>query len=216
MHRILDIHTHRSAPQFEAVVNVSPEGFCPVQGQYYSVGIHPWDTVGEIPESHWKRLEEAAAHPSVVAIGECGIDMIKGGPLFRQMIAMKRQAELAEALRKPLIIHNVKAHDAVIGMKKDMKPSQRWMIHGFRGRQSVAEMLLHAGFMLSFGARFNADSLAATPADAILAETDDSDAAIAQVIASISAIKGEDMTETIARNSDIFLTPAAATCNNIL
>ena len=48
MERILDIHTHRPAPQPEALVCVSPADFNPVEGQFYSVGIHPWETHGEI------------------------------------------------------------------------------------------------------------------------------------------------------------------------
>lgn len=205
MHRILDIHTHRTAPQFEAVVNVSPENFHPLEGQYYSLGIHPWATTEEITQPLWEALEKAAAHPAVVAIGECGVDLLKGGPLYRQMLVMKRQAELAEKLRKPLIIHDVHAHDVIIGMKKDFHPRQKWMIHGFRGKQTVAEMFLRAGFMLSFAPKFNPAALLAVPEDALLAETDDSGATIAAVIASLSAVRGKDLTDVIARNSNVFL-----------
>lgn len=76
--RILDIHTHKPAPRPEAVVAVSPESFLPLEGQAYSVGIHPWDTVSEISPDLWLRLENACGDSQVLAVGECGIDLLKG------------------------------------------------------------------------------------------------------------------------------------------
>lgn len=84
------------------------------------------------------------------------------------MQVFRRQAELAESLCKPLVIHCVRAHDIVIGIKKELKPRQNWVIHGFRGKPTVARMLLDAGMWLSFGPRFNPDSLEVTPLTAYL------------------------------------------------
>ena len=42
--------------------------FEPAEGCYYSIGIHPWKVLETEPED-WKRLEDAAGHPSVLAIG---------------------------------------------------------------------------------------------------------------------------------------------------
>lgn len=40
---LLDIHTHRNAAvPGECIFNVEPAWFEPVEGCYYSVGIHPW------------------------------------------------------------------------------------------------------------------------------------------------------------------------------
>ncbi len=206
--RILDIHTHKPAPRPEAVVAVSPESFLPLEGQAYSVGIHPWDTVSEISPDLWLRLENACGDSQVLAVGECGIDLLKGGPLFRQMQVFRRQAELAESLCKPLVIHCVRAHDIVIGIKKELKPRQNWVIHGFRGKPTVARMLLDAGMWLSFGPRFNPDSLEVTPLDRILAETDDSDLSIDDVIGLMSESKETLSPETIAGNAAVFFTPS--------
>lgn len=208
MERILDIHTHRPAPQPGALVSVSPHGFSPVEGQFYSVGIHPWDTCGVIPEETWELLEKVCAHPQVLAIGECGIDKTKGGPLFLQMQVMKRQADLSERLRKPLVVHSVHAFDIIAGMKKDLKPRQHWMVHGFRGKPAVAKMLTDAGIWLSFGLRHNAASAASAPEGLLLAETDDSGEGIGGVITKLSELRGKDLAGTIAHNSQRFLTPA--------
>ena len=202
---ILDIHTHHNAPQPQGIIAVSPDAFMPVAGQLYSVGIHPWDTAKEITRQQWNLLEEAAQSDQVAAIGECGIDLTKGAPLFRQMQVMKRQIDLSEKIGKPLIIHDVKAHDVIIGLKKELKPRQSWIIHGFRGKPTVAEMLVRAGLYLSFGERFNPESLKKTPREFILAETDESPLTIMQVIDGLAAVAGADIKETVERNTENIL-----------
>ncbi len=205
MNTILDIHTHHPAPQPEAVVSVSPDNFNPIEGQFYSVGIHPWLTCDEIPDELWDKLEEAARHPQVVAIGECGIDLVKGGPLYKQMLVMKRQVELAEEVGKPLVIHCVHAQDIVIGLKKDLNPTQNWIVHGFRGKPTIARMFVDAGIWLSFGDRFNDQSVGVVPSGMLLAETDEAEVTIEDVITRLSVLSGRDMKSEIARDSLVFL-----------
>lgn len=205
MQTILDIHTHHPAPQPEAVVSVSPDDFNPIDGQLYSVGIHPWLTSDAIPDDLWEKLEMAARHPQVVAIGECGIDLMKGGPLYKQMLVMKRQIELSEEVGKPLIIHCVHAHDIVIGLKKDLKPSENWLIHGFRGKPTIARMFLDAGIRLSFGATFNDKSVAVVPSGMLFAETDESEMTIEEIITRLSNLSGRDVKKEIERDSLRFL-----------
>lgn len=205
MLKILDIHTHHPAPQPEALVCVTPENFNPIEGQLYSVGIHPWDTINDISDDTWKAFEEACRHPQVRAVGECGIDLVKGGPLFKQMQVMKRQIDLSEELQKPLVIHNVHAHDIIIGMKKDMKPTQNWLVHGFRGKPTVAGMLTDAGIWLSFNDKFNDAAVPQVPIDLLLAETDESSTPITEIITALSSLRGHDLTDDIVRNARRFL-----------
>lgn len=207
---ILDIHTHHPVPQPQGVVALCahPERGIPplAESQRYSVGIHPWDTIAEPDEAMWQNIEKTASRPEVVAIGESGVDLTpRGGPLFRQLQIFKRHIDLSERLRKPMVIHDVKGHDVIIGCRRDLKPKQNWVIHGFRRKASVAEMLLRAGCWLSFGAEFNPDALRATPENRILAETDESPMTIEEVIIRLSAAYGKDLTPVIAENSRIFL-----------
>ena len=205
MTRCLDIHTHHPAPQPMAVVSAGPEDFSPVAGQFYSIGIHPWLTVKDPSPESLRNFDELCALPEVVAIGECGIDKLKGGPLFRQLIVMKHQIEVSETLKKPLIIHDVKAHDVIVGLKRDLQPCQKWMVHGFRGKPSVAKMLTDAGIWLSFGEKFNSEDLKLVPESMILAETDESSLSIEEIIRHLSENLGKDMTEIIAGNTIEFL-----------
>ena len=205
MTRCLDIHTHHPAPQPLAVINANRQDFSPLENQLYSVGIHPWDTFTSPTEDDWQKFETLCRLPEVVAIGECGFDTIKGGHFFRQVLIFKRQMEISEKIGKPLIIHDVRAHDSVVGYRREYNPSQNWVVHGFRGKPTVAKMLTDAGIYLSFGEYFNADTLVEMPTEMILAETDESPRTIQQIIASLSASIGYDITERIAMNTSNFL-----------
>ena len=205
MEKILDIHTHHASPQPEAVICCSPDNFSPVEGQLYSVGIHPWTVAEGVTDEIWEKLEEALSHPQVVALGECGIDIPKGGMLFKQMQVFKRQIDLSEKLGKPLIIHNVKAQDIIIGIKKDLRPTQPWLVHGFRGKPTIAKMFTDAGIYLSFGEYFNEATIAEIPENYIFAETDESQLTINQIIKRISAARCKDLLEIISVNTSNFL-----------
>ena len=201
MREIIDIHTHHAAPRLNAVVAVSPADFNPVEEQLYSVGIHPWDTGTEIAPETWTLLEETASRPEVAAIGECGLDTLRGGPLFRQMQIFKRHIDLSERLGKPLIIHDVRAHDIIVGMRRDLAPSQNWLIHGFRGKPTVAKMMLDAGMYLSIGEKFNPETIRVIPPDRLLAETDESEMTIEEIIGRISESAGRDVRGEVEENA---------------
>ena len=205
MTRCLDIHTHHAPPRPEAVVSIEGLETLLMQSQFYSAGIHPWNTTTEISGQTWDQLERIAESAQVVAIGECGIDKIKGGPLFRQMNVLKRQIELSEQLEKPLIIHDVKAHDIITGLRRDLKPRQKWVVHGLRAKPTVMRMLTDAGIYVSYGEYFNEESVRLTPRGMLLAETDESLLPIEEIIARISKVAGEDLTETIRQNTEEFL-----------
>ena len=211
--QILDIHTHHERRQ--SVVSLSavqlasqhqaPSEVALEEDISYSVGIHPWDTAADIPDAAWAMLAAVAEQPQVVAVGEAGIDKERGGAMFRQLLTLRRHVELSERLRKPLIIHDVKAHDIILGLRRDLSPAMPWCIHGFRVKPSVAEMFTRRGIYLSFGADFNEQTVRAVPQEYILAETDDADIGIKTVIATLSAVRSEDMTPVVAANAARFL-----------
>lgn len=205
---MLDIHTHHPAPQPSGVISLRI-GVDPVDallpGQAYSAGIHPWDSLNPPTPEILDILRETVARPEIVAVGECGVDTVSGGPMFRQLQLFRTHVEVSEEYRKPLVIHDVKAHDVVIGLRRDLQPSMPWVIHGFRGKPQVAEMLLRAGCYLSFGERFNADTLRMMPADRILAETDESQLSIEEIIRRLSDAAGHDMIALIESNTAVFL-----------
>lgn len=197
---ILDIHSHRAAPYKEGIISLGNLEEPLVEGQYYSAGIHPWNTAEEITDETWTRLDTLAEDPRVVMIGECGIDIGKGGPMFRQLQILKRQIDLSERLRKPLILHCVKAADVILGLKADLQPSQPWIIHGFRGKPALTKQLTDKGIYLSFGEKFNPETVMQMPAEMILAETDESILTIEEIIGSLSQAANRDLLPEIEQN----------------
>lgn len=77
---LIDCHTHDTT-RTDAIISVSPALFRPEEGKHYSVGIHPWETGATLD---FELLERAAAHPSVAAIGETGVDRLRGAGMTRK------------------------------------------------------------------------------------------------------------------------------------
>lgn len=197
---ILDIHSHRLAPYPQGIVCLDNFEVPLIDGQLYSAGIHPWNTSEPPSAETFNRLEALANDSRIAAIGECGVDLMKGGPLFRQLQILKRQIELSEKVGKPLILHCVKGADIILGLKRDLNPSQPWIIHGFRGNPRLSRQLTDKGLYLSFGEKFNADTVAEMPAEKILAETDESILTIEEIIGRLSVASNRDILSSVAAN----------------
>lgn len=201
---LLDSHTHRPAPYPQGVVQGTPKTE-PLPGQLYSYGLHPWHIPAD-PAEALARLEEKLRTEGCVAVGEAGLDTLCSMPMWLQVKAFKVQIELSEALGLPLIVHAVRTAQEVLQMRRDAMARQPWIIHGFRGKPSVLAMYLKAGCHVSYGERFNTESLRLTPADRLLAETDESLRPIEEIIASLSEARCGDLLPDIIKNTaDLFI-----------
>ena len=198
---LYDIHTHQillednDDPYHSCILDVYPLEFEFAKEAYqrhsFSCGIHPW--YSEDSESQIKYLIEIASNPRIIAIGETGLDKIKGPTFNIQIPVFKRHIELSEQLKKPLIIHAVKAWDELYHIRKETDPTQPWIIHGFRGNSQVAQQMAKLGFMFSLGERFNIDALEFIPKDALFCETDESDTSIFEVYQQIASALNQDI-----------------------
>lgn len=200
---ILDFHTHNQQAT-EAIISVMPQEFDPQQGKRYSVGIHPWRSQ-QVTPAMLDALHTAVRHPQVAAIGETGLDALRGAPLPIQQSLFQEHITLAEQLGKPLIIHMVRTSQQVLKAWRESQRAVPWVIHGMRGNPRVAQPLIDAGFYLSFGPRFNPATVAATPLDRLLIETDDNAAAtihqVAQAIAQAHNIPTQHLITTVTANA---------------
>jgi len=78
---------------------------------YATAGVHPHHAT-EINEDTLADLQELAADPSVVAIGECGLDYFRDySPRDAQLDAFEKQLALAAGTDKPVFLHQRDAHD---------------------------------------------------------------------------------------------------------
>lgn len=172
LHHFADIHTHNLQAPTDAVINIDPtDGSATLlDGHAYSAGIHPWNARKASPEAI-AELRTLAQHPQVVAIGEAGLDPLRGD-VQTQLPLFELQARLAEEVAKPLIIHCVKRWDSIIGLRQALKPTQEWIIHGFRGKPTLAQQLLRAGFSISLGAKSNPATEAIIPPERLYRESD--------------------------------------------
>lgn len=172
----LDIHAHTEARNDESVLrvqNLNPgEAIRP--DTCVSMGLHPW-YVDENYGEQLTLLRESLSRQEVVALGECGLDKACRTPYELQRVAFAEQIALSESHELPLMLHVVRAWDDLLAMRKEAKPAQPWIVHGFRGGKELAEQLIRARLFLSFGCRFEPDALRlAYRLGAALIETDES------------------------------------------
>lgn len=165
------------------------------EGVYAIVGLHPVHTSksfhdekelgpegkaftsrGEVfDEGYYRAL---ADHPKVVAIGECGLDYyrLEEDTKEKQKQAFIEQIEMANALRKPLMLHVRNAYrDAAEIIRAHAKVPGN--VHFFSGTWDEAKQFLDLGFTLSFTgvvtfARDYDEVVKNAPLESILSETD--------------------------------------------
>lgn len=125
-----------------------------------TVGIHPTEL--GITNKELGELRKLAVHPKVVAIGECGLDYYR---ITNNELRVKetqadiflRQAQLAQELNKPLMIHcrSSKGTDDAYLDLISIIPNSKFLIpkiaHFFNGSLAIAKKLFDAGFYFTFG-----------------------------------------------------------------
>ena len=199
-----NIHTHVSVHPESEILSLAPEELSTGNRSFYaSVGIHPWTLTEENADIQWETLHESIKDKRIVAIGECGLDKLKGPSMELQTAIFKQEATLAENCSLPLIIHCVKAFNELILLKKEISPCQPWIIHGFRGKLPLTLDCIRHGFYLSIGSRFQADALKAIPLDRLFIETDESEESVRSIyqrIAEVKRISLEELAEAINKN----------------
>lgn len=179
---ICDCHTHNRevGRGHFAVVNCNLDD-CIEEFDAFSLAIHPWDVDNSwktkflLLEQKIRELQNTNNISRLLAIGETGLDKLRGGTMEQQTACFEAHLKLAESLEKPVIIHCVKAFEEVMASLKHCKFAQPVIFHGFRGKPELARQLISKGYYLSFGPKFNPESLRiAISANHCLLETDES------------------------------------------
>lgn len=202
-------------------------------GVYAVVGLHPVHTSKSFHDAQeftdmekgftsrgevfdMARYRELAQDPKVVAIGECGLDYFRTeeDTVEKQKQAFVAQIELANEVRKPLMLHIrsgkeknaygdaadiLQAHAKVLGN-----------VHFFAGTYEDAKPFLDMGFTISFTgvitfARNYDDVIRSVPLETLHAETDapyvspvpyrgtrNEPVRVIEVVKKIAEIRGED------------------------
>lgn len=168
-----------------------------------SIGLHPWHVDKERTAQACTDLLPWLSLPQVVAVGEAGIDRLRGGQMELQLEVFEIQARLAAEMKKPLIVHCVKAFDEVIRLHKTRFPHEPWVIHAFRGKPEQARQLLREEFFLSFGEHFNDEALRLCPPDRLFIESDESTIGIDTLYARAAILRdiaAEELKKQVSKN----------------
>jgi TatD DNase family protein len=155
-------------------------------GVYAAVGIHPhnafeWDRESE------RELRDLAASPSVVAVGELGLDFYReNAPHKAQRVALDGQLMLAAELSLPVVVHNREATEELLelliewaaGLEQSVR-ARAGVLHAFSENVQAATKAISAGFYVGVAGPVtypNAEQLRSTladlPAQNLVIETD--------------------------------------------
>ena len=153
-----------------------------------AVGIHP-NYSADCEQDQIAQLEELAAAPGVVAIGEIGLDYYRDySPPAQQRRCLLWQLELAARLGLPVIIHDRDASQDLLPILRDwhralpaasMLRQRAGVMHAYSGNADQALALAELGFCFGIGgpvtyqnAQERRLAAAQTPLGNLLLETD--------------------------------------------
>ena len=119
---------------------------------YAVIGWHPVDAI-DCTQEDLQWIEELAAHPKVVGIGETGLDYYwDKSPKEIQQELFRKQIHLAQKLKLPIIIHNREATgDVVKILREENAASVGGVMHCFSGSVETARECIEMNFMISLG-----------------------------------------------------------------
>jgi len=167
-------------PSIQQAVDLCEE----YDGLYAMAALHPSETE-EATEEDFEAVVEWCSHPSVVAVGESGLDYYwdrsfddRQKHFFRKHIRLAIEADL------PLVIHNRDAADDILAIleeeyvRAEVPEKMRGILHCYVDPPDVAERAWNLGFYLGVGGIMTFSNsevdehVKEVPLDHIVVETD--------------------------------------------
>ncbi|MCL2695057.1 MAG: TatD family hydrolase [Clostridiales bacterium] len=144
-----------------------------------SVGVHP-HAAREMTNATLDKMEQALAHPKILAVGEIGLDYhYDFSPRDVQRHWLGQQLALAAQKNVPVILHNRESSGDMLEILTAHKNGLRGVMHSFSGSYETAARCLDLGLYiglggpLTFGNAVKPRELAARlPIDRLVIETD--------------------------------------------
>lgn len=145
---------------------------------YPAVGIHPTEIMTNYELQITNLLELLANNKNIIAVGECGLEFLGEVDKDKQEIVFRKQIELAQKYKKPLIIHARKAVDETIQILSEYE-NLRGVVHCYSGGKKRVKKVLALPGEWYFGFDGNLtyeigleEVIKEIPRNRILAETD--------------------------------------------
>lgn len=147
---------------------------------YGVIGWHPVDAI-DCTQEDLEWIEQLATHPKIVGIGETGLDYYwDKSPKDVQQALFRKQIQLAQKIKLPIIIHNRDATgDVVQILREENAASVGGVMHCFGGSVETARECIAMNFMISLGgpvtfknARLPKEVATEIPLEHLMIETD--------------------------------------------
>jgi TatD DNase family protein len=144
------------------------------------MGLHPCHVQADYGPQ-LRQIEQELAHHSYHGVGETGLDLYwEQGLLEAQKASLRRHAEWARSLAKPLILHSRGAFHETADVVEEYQDGRLCGIfHCFTEDETAARRAIDLGFLLGLGGVLTfkktqalRDTVARLPREAIVLETD--------------------------------------------
>jgi TatD DNase family protein len=197
----VDFHSHFLDMKVEGLFQASD---FVVENHLFSAGIHPW----KADKTGFKY--DLIAHQNCRAIGEVGLDAICSVDRARQVRVFIEMIQLSEQYEKPLILHCVRTWNQIRDLKREFRPKQTWIFHGFR-KVNLLDEVLKEGVVPSFGAAILKDEkllggVKELQNDQFFLETDDAPMHISAIYRSVAKVKNIPLCELKSQQFSFFKT----------
>lgn len=146
-----------------------------------ALGLHPL-YIANHRDSDLDMLDVALSqrHPSVVAVGEIGLDLYMPDPqIERQCELLSAQLALASRYALPVILHSRRTHDRLAQLLRRHDVARKGVVHGFAGSYQQGIAFINLGYYLGVGgtitylrANKTRQAMARFPLESLLLETD--------------------------------------------
>ena len=142
-----DFHTHDAEGSADTLKLVSVPKL-PAErppGVFFALELHPW----HLPETFVGLPPEYLAQAGRAdALGEVGLDRLRGPALDVQRQYLRAVLELAADFGKPAVFHCVREFPELLAETKPFANVPK-LLHGFQGNEARLAMLAEAGFLLT-------------------------------------------------------------------
>lgn len=192
---LIDIHSHKRSNSYLTIVNKSDSKV--FESDCFSFGIHPWKA-SEI-EDNFLNFENEISSKKCLAIGEIGLDKLKGPSIDIQRKEFLKQIDFSEKYELPILLHCVKSWNEILEIKKYLNPKQTWIYHGFN-KAGIVNEVIKSDIYISIGSSILSNSklqeiVNFIPNDRLFLETDDSNLDIFEIYKKVSEIKKIPLSE---------------------
>ncbi len=153
-----------------------------IPGLRTTIGWHPHVAGQPLTAERRRELHRQVAHPSVVAVGEIGLDYhftdYHRVPPKQQARAFRDMLALSQEVGKPVVLHTREAFPELLAILDEF-PGTLGVFHCFSGNAAIATEALARGFYISFAATVTypnahhvVGAASIVPLDHMLVETD--------------------------------------------